>query len=284
MVDPPFEFTEDALLGGRLRFRQPQKGFRVAIHAPLLAFVALREVPENTGRLLDIGCGVGICGLAFLLHRPAWRGELVEIQPDIAALARDCAAVSGVAHAEVIAGDITSSPVAPGPHDLIISNPPYVTPEGHQLSPHSGKNLARFELTLTLSQLQAAIADRLAPGGRAFVIVPVERAEEFTDGPLAVTHRTLIHHAPGKPAARVILALVHGRVETVEENHLVIYEDAARFRALSPEDKVRALEDCFRLARFLRTAAGQQERIDRYTEEEERLERKAILEFAARHG
>ena len=64
----------------------------------------------------------------------------------------------------------------------------------------------------------------------------------------------------------------------------VIAEDAARFRALSPEKRVHELNDCFRLYRFLRMASGRPEHIDRLAEEEKRLEWKAILEFAARHG
>jgi hypothetical protein len=63
----------------------------------------------------------------------------------------------------------------------------------------------------------------------------------------------------------------------------VIYEDAARFRALSPEEQVRELDECFRLYRFLRTTSGRPEMIDRVAEEEERLGWKAIQEFAARH-
>ncbi len=240
MVEPRIEFTEDALLGGRLKFRQPRRGFRVNVDAPLLAFVALGSassiehraagIASPAGRLLDIGCGVGTCGLAFLLHRPEWRGTLVEIQPDIAELARVSAAASGVARVAVIAGDILEPGVAPGPFDLILSNPPYVTPDGHQLSPNAGKNLARFELTLTLRQLQAAIKARLVPAGRAFVIVPAERAEEFTGGPLAVAARTFVHHAPGGPATWAILTLAHERAAADEENHLVIYQDAAMKR------------------------------------------------------
>ena len=64
----------------------------------------------------------------------------------------------------------------------------------------------------------------------------------------------------------------------------VIYADAARFRALTDEEQVRALNDCFRDYRFLRLASGRAEQIDRLAEEEERLGWKAIQEFAARHG
>ena len=63
----------------------------------------------------------------------------------------------------------------------------------------------------------------------------------------------------------------------------VIAEDAARFRALSADDQVRMLGSCFRDYQSLRAISGRAEQMDRLAEEEERLEWKAILEFAARH-
>lgn len=226
----PGDLTEDALFGGRLKFRQPRRGFRVTIDAPLLVFAALRAAPEPAGRLLDIGCGVGSCGLAFLLHRPGWRAALAEIQPEAAALAGESAAASGIAGAAVIAGDINDPAVAPGPFDLILSNPPYVPPEGHQLSPVAGKNLARFELTLTLGTLQTAMAARLAPDGRALAIVPAARAGAFEGGPLAVAERTLVSHVPGAPAVRAVLELRRAGAGAARESRIAIYEDAAMKR------------------------------------------------------
>ncbi len=63
----------------------------------------------------------------------------------------------------------------------------------------------------------------------------------------------------------------------------VIAEDAARFRALPPDDRVRLLGSCFRDYLSLRAISGRSEQMDRFAEEEEALERKAVLEFAARH-
>jgi len=64
----------------------------------------------------------------------------------------------------------------------------------------------------------------------------------------------------------------------------LIAEDAARFRALTAEEQVRALGDCFRDYQFLRTASGRAEEIDRFAEEEERLAWKAVQEFSRRHS
>ena len=64
----------------------------------------------------------------------------------------------------------------------------------------------------------------------------------------------------------------------------VIYEEAMRFRALSPDAKIMEINEGFRLYQFLRTASGRAEQIDRYAEEQERLGWQSIQEFASRHG
>jgi len=64
----------------------------------------------------------------------------------------------------------------------------------------------------------------------------------------------------------------------------VIAEEAARFRRLPDEEKVRALGDCFRTYLFLLSASGRAEEMQRLAEEEERRGQVAIQEFAARHG
>jgi hypothetical protein len=63
----------------------------------------------------------------------------------------------------------------------------------------------------------------------------------------------------------------------------VIAEDAARFRALSPEEQVQELGEMFELYEFLKKASGRSDEIDRLAEEEKERERKAIKEFIARH-
>jgi hypothetical protein len=64
----------------------------------------------------------------------------------------------------------------------------------------------------------------------------------------------------------------------------VIAEETARFRALSPERRVRALGEMFRLYYFLASHAAQPEAVARFAQEEEERDRKAVEEFIARHG
>ena len=74
----------DAILGGRLRLRQTRDGHRVGLDAILLAAAAGAPV----ARLADVGAGVGAVGLALLQRWPAATGALIEIDPELAALAQ----------------------------------------------------------------------------------------------------------------------------------------------------------------------------------------------------
>ena len=63
-----------------------------------------------------------------------------------------------------------------------------------------------------------------------------------------------------------------------------IREETQRFRALSPEDRVRALEEMFRVYHFLLKTSDRPEALARFAQEEEDAARVRIQQFVARHG
>ena len=63
----------------------------------------------------------------------------------------------------------------------------------------------------------------------------------------------------------------------------VIAEDAARFRALDPDDQVGELSEMVRLYYFLADHASRPEAVVRYAAEDEARGRAAVEEFVARH-
>ena len=73
----------DTWLGGRLTLVQPRRGHRAGTDAALLAAAA--DFPE--GRFADVGAGVGSVALAILRRFPRVSADLVEIDPELAALA-----------------------------------------------------------------------------------------------------------------------------------------------------------------------------------------------------
>lgn len=118
--------TQDALLNGRLRFRQPRSGYRAAIDPILLA----AAVP-TAAAVLDVGCGTG-AATACYAHRV--RDALVtglELRADWAELAEQNARANGFAErVNIVRGDLLQPPraLAAGTFDQVMANPPYLPP------------------------------------------------------------------------------------------------------------------------------------------------------------
>ena len=74
------ETSEDAILGGRLRLRQPLRGHRVGHDAILLAAATGARGGEHA---VDLGSGVGAAGLALAARVPGLTVTLVEIDPTL---------------------------------------------------------------------------------------------------------------------------------------------------------------------------------------------------------
>src|SRR4051812_30375086 len=87
------KYTVDAILGGRLRLRQPVRGHRFGHDGILLAAAC----PAQAGdAVADLGAGVGAAGLALAHRVGGTTVALVEIDPGLAALAADNAAANGL--------------------------------------------------------------------------------------------------------------------------------------------------------------------------------------------
>ncbi|MHC4448298.1 MAG: methyltransferase, partial [Planctomycetota bacterium] len=85
--------TRDTLLDGRVRLRQPARGYRAAIDPVLLA----AAVPTWGGeRILDLGCGVGAAALCLLARVPDVEVTGLELQGPVARLAAANAELNGV--------------------------------------------------------------------------------------------------------------------------------------------------------------------------------------------
>ena len=75
----------NSLLDGRLELWQPRQGYRSAID-PIVLAAAVAAAPGQ--RVLDVGTGVGTAALCLALRQPECHISGLEIQPDLAALAR----------------------------------------------------------------------------------------------------------------------------------------------------------------------------------------------------
>ena len=64
----------------------------------------------------------------------------------------------------------------------------------------------------------------------------------------------------------------------------VILEDVARFRALSPKERVRGIRGLLADGRYLMSISPKAAWATQYTEEQEHLAQRNIKEFIARHA
>jgi tRNA1(Val) A37 N6-methylase TrmN6 len=207
--------TRDAVLGGRLTLRQPRRGHRVG-HDALLLAAATAARPGD--RVVEFGAGVGAAGLALALRAGPLRLALLEIDPALAALARDNARANGQA-AEVLAFDVAApaadwpAALAPDSADVVLMNPPYNDPQRHRGSPDGARRLAHMAETGTLDQWLRAARRLLRPGG---ALTLVWRADGLPDllAALATGFGSLrlvaVHPRPEAAAIRLLVRAVKG--------------------------------------------------------------------------
>src|SRR5260221_1705429 len=127
------DFTEDAFLGGQLRLRQPKSGHRAGHDAVLLA-AATAARPGD--RVVEFGAGVGAAGLALARRVGAIDLVLIEIDAQLADLARDNVVANAIP-AQVLTLDVTAPADAFVAHALSADgavaemvNPPFDKPWG----------------------------------------------------------------------------------------------------------------------------------------------------------
>lgn len=131
--------TEDALLGGRIRIRQPAKGYRVNVDTLLLAATFDPRMNWGGCSFVELGCGVGVALVAIAKNHetkaPPVRLLGIERDPHYAALARENASAN-VATVEIIEDDALAMEWRRGSFDRVLFNPPYDYPgEGRAPAP-----------------------------------------------------------------------------------------------------------------------------------------------------
>jgi tRNA1(Val) A37 N6-methylase TrmN6 len=119
------ETTEDRVLDGRVRLRQPVRGYRAGLDAALLA--AACEAADGS-RVIEAGCGAGGALLAAAARRPKAHFVGVERDPKALALARENIAANDMSgRVDATEGDVALrfSSLGLEPFDAAMANPPF---------------------------------------------------------------------------------------------------------------------------------------------------------------
>lgn len=230
-VRPSADWTCDQILDGQLQVWQSRRGYRFSIDALLLAFHAAVSRPSE--RILDLGTGCGIIPLVTAWRFPTVSIIGVEIQPELAALARFNAGQNSFSgRITIIEDDYTRLPAkAVGPPvDMVVANPPYRRPSSGRINPKRQRALARHEIAVTLQSLIQAMRRFLKTGGRGWMIYTVERMAELLadlrSHHLEPKYLRLIHSHRNVPAKHCLIKVVKGaRPGLQADAPLIIYKD-----------------------------------------------------------
>lgn len=173
-------FTQDHLLGGRVRLAQPRAGFRAAIDPVLLAAF----VPARAGEtVLEGGCGSGAAFLCLAARVPGLRIEAIEQDPALAGLARANAAANGV-EARVHAAELRAAPALPRCQHAF-ANPPYWTAgtasprDAHRQAAHEAAPLAAWVAALARPLMRLGTLSLVLPAARHAEAASLLRAAGF---------------------------------------------------------------------------------------------------------
>ena len=146
--------SEDAALGGKLVLRQPLRGHRFGHDSILLAAATAAHPGEHA---VELGAGVGAAGLALARRVEGLAVTLVEIDPQLAALAQENTERNGLARrVRSVCLDVAASAaafaaagLALASADRVLMNPPFNAPQNP--SPHRGRRIARTASDATLA-------------------------------------------------------------------------------------------------------------------------------------
>ena len=214
---------------------QPKRGHRFGHDAILLAAAC----PARRGdHALDLGAGVGAAGLALAKRVAGISVTLVEIDPQLSALAQANADRNGFsASIRTVALDVTGSRRAfakaglvPGSAMHVLMNPPFHDEISHQASPDPERAVAHVGSSTTLAAWVTTAAWMLRPRGtltliwRADGLLDVLSALAKAFGGTAVLP---VHGKPGRSAIRILLRAVKGSRAPLELVPGLVLNDAS---------------------------------------------------------
>jgi len=226
--------SEDAVLDGRLRLRQPLRGHRVGHDAILLAAATGGRAGEQA---VDLGAGVGGAGLALAVRVGGLKVTLVEIDEVLCALAAENARLNRLddrvrvflADAEDVQA-LTAAGLSRAGVDRVLMNPPFNDARRQNVSPDPHRRLAHAGSPGLLARWVASAAWLLKPQG---VLTLIWRADALADvlGALADEFGDVavlpVLPRPEAAAIRVLVRAVKGSQASQVDYPALILNDAA---------------------------------------------------------
>ena len=230
----PDERIDDLQRNG-YRIIQNKNGFCFGMDAVLLSGFLCegmgRKITEKT-KILDLGTGTGI--LPILLRGKTLSRDItgLEIQKDYAEMASRSVKLNDLEDSvKIVEGDLCEASHLFGraSFDVVVSNPPYMKPDGGLTNPSDEKAIARHEIKCTFADVARETAALLVPGGRFFLVHRPERLTEIfaelKKNRLEIKRMRMVHSFADSQATMVLIEAVSGgNVFMKVEKPLIIYK------------------------------------------------------------
>ncbi|MBQ8971467.1 MAG: tRNA1(Val) (adenine(37)-N6)-methyltransferase [Clostridia bacterium] len=204
----------DDLQTSGYRLIQRPDAFRFGTDSVLLADFAR---PSKRDIAVDLGCGTGAIATLMAAHCPQLRLDAVELQEDIADMARRSAQLNGLEQRlRVHCMDMREAwrALGAGRYSLAVCNPPYGKRGGGLTSESETQRIARHEDSLAPWDIAKAASMLLKTGGRLCVVYPAPRAYEMMrameENHLAPKRVRTVHGVAGRAPKLVLLEGVRG--------------------------------------------------------------------------
>lgn len=215
------ETTRDLFLAGRISVLQPRRGRHRSGHDAIL--LAACVPAAAAGRVVDLGAGVGVAGLAVAARVPAVHVTLAERDPVAVALARASLALPGNEalrdRVDILEVDVTAPAArrhAAGlvreSADHVILNPPF-----HAAGTVRAATPARADAHVLdeggLDRWIRTAGDLVRPRGRVALIFPaagLKTVLDALDGRFGAVAVRPVHARPEGEAIRILVAGVKG--------------------------------------------------------------------------
>jgi tRNA1(Val) A37 N6-methylase TrmN6 len=233
--DDGMPVSEDALLGGRVRLRQPVDGARVSIDPVFLAAAVAIEPGEL---VLDIGCGTGAAMLCIAAREPQCRVVGLERQRELVRIAGDNLIFNGMAtRVSVMVGDLLQPPprISAGAFDHVIANPPYLERGRGNETPNPARAEAMIEGDADLGDWVRFALSMVRPKGTVTFIHRADRIDAVLGHIAGRAGEVVVYPlwpGLGKPASRI---LVRARKQVAAPARLavgmILHEPDGRFTA-----------------------------------------------------
>ena len=201
------ELTDDEFLGGRVKLWQPKDGFRAGLDSVMLASAV---GAKRGAQVCDLGIGAGAASLCLASRVGDVRITGIEIDHDLAELARANGARNRCKALEVIEADILARPrqLPRQSFDHVITNPPFFDIARGTRAPQGAKARATSAHAKDLETWLRFGRALVKGGGWVTAILPPEQLPvaltALAPGGLG-TEITPIWSKTGEPAKRVII-------------------------------------------------------------------------------